>query len=873
MYKSLAIKINEHLDDDKKLDLNFKPFPSRKQVEDAVELVEKIEVGFYAAEQAISLYLWYSDLKGNKIDILDEFTESFTKKALREIAENIDCKPIKYLAMGFIDKNSVGSLLENTGEQTKDDIVENILDETIISELYEILENSSAKVVQEIKLSDTGFRVLVLKKGDDIVISYKGKKTDNRQMLPEEINYLEIVYNRIKREYSDCRITFTGYEGGADLAFINAFNIDDKKVNTALFYNEIEKIKGFIDFTEKDIDKEYKSDIDIIILECTETTKDIAKDAFCAMLVYGFFALAGKDIALGVLGGHLLVGTVIAVLWIGVEVIKKYYKKAQIKKKYEMLMEKGLIKDKKNEINGYIADDYVVKDYIEFNTIEGEKIKIKKEHAFFLIMKYDHIIISKHEDSKYKALKVSILEKSSYEMLKEVDKDLRKEIASFEMLRDDQKAEIIRERYKEKADDAERYAVYWRLEKLSKNSDIYGINGFVLEVKNSDKVEDISFEEELTEEEKIEISNGIMFANLLQIIGVMQRNYENKKRDIAEFIYLTEEGVKISNEVNEKAIKDCASYKSDYNYNPLNEYFFLPFIDQKGNFIMKNENDEKALIIREEYIISVIKSKIFFYDYFKKNKGILEIINDKNNSSPFKGALYMSHMKFMLEKWEEKYGIKESFSEKISTKLNRKEVNQYLIGILENNEMTDFIRTNNPDPVRYENKYKIPFNHEKLILKEIKKNPEVLEKCYKLDELEDGSLKIFNYTVWSNIKGKIILNPDADSVMEYKYNYLDLIIGGTLEIYAEKMLEEVIEKENFCEEYYLYDFAPELNDIALENIKNNEKATFTNPLVGDIEKCYDYHLLDEGKYQFSLNKKEDTIMARLNLYNEDLDVS
>lgn len=288
---------------------------------------------------------------------------------------------------------------------------------------------------------------------------------------------------------------------------------------------------------------------------------------------------------------------------------------------------------------------------------------------------------------------------------------------------------------------------------------------------------------------------------------------------------------------------------------------------------MKNENDEKALIIREEYIISVIKSKIFFYDYFKKNKGILEIINDKNNSSPFKGALYMSHMKFMLEKWEEKYGIKESFSEKISTKLNRKEVNQYLIGILENNEMTDFIRTNNPDPVRYENKYKIPFNHEKLILKEIKKNPEVLEKCYKLDELEDGSLKIFNYTVWSNIKGKIILNPDADSVMEYKYNYLDLIIGGTLEIYAEKMLEEVIEKENFCEEYYLYDFAPELNDIALENIKNNEKATFTNPLVGDIEKCYDYHLLDEGKYQFSLNKKEDTIMARLNLYNEDLDVS
>ena len=38
-------------------------------------------------------------LKGNKIDILDEFTESFTKKALREIAENIDCKPIKYLAI------------------------------------------------------------------------------------------------------------------------------------------------------------------------------------------------------------------------------------------------------------------------------------------------------------------------------------------------------------------------------------------------------------------------------------------------------------------------------------------------------------------------------------------------------------------------------------------------------------------------------------------------------------------------------------------------------------------------------------------------------------------------------------------------------
>ena len=99
------------------------------------------------------------------------------------------------------------------------------MDEGDLASILETLgDKMDVKLVNELKISDEdGFRVVAFKKEDEnkIVVAYKGKEPEEGELLLEEMNKLQLVYDRLKREHSGAEIIFTGYEQGADLGFIS----------------------------------------------------------------------------------------------------------------------------------------------------------------------------------------------------------------------------------------------------------------------------------------------------------------------------------------------------------------------------------------------------------------------------------------------------------------------------------------------------------------------------------------------------------------------------------------------------------------------------------------------------------------------------
>ena len=142
----------------------------------------------------------------------------FLLKALKDpvgfmkIIRSVDSKTIAKLIIGEMEEEENHQLYEE------------------IKDILNDVDEGEIEFVEEINMYDEGrykegideFRVLVLKKGDDIVIAYKGRKVENKNLLPDEMECLQLVYSRITLEYPDMSIHFTGCNGGGERAFINS---------------------------------------------------------------------------------------------------------------------------------------------------------------------------------------------------------------------------------------------------------------------------------------------------------------------------------------------------------------------------------------------------------------------------------------------------------------------------------------------------------------------------------------------------------------------------------------------------------------------------------------------------------------------------
>jgi len=176
------------------------------------------------------------------IKYLDEY--------MKGISKNLKDTSKLYWSAAVFNEGSVGSytIIDGLLEKKKDGL-NNKTKEELIKEFEKAsnLENTpEIHFRNNMNMYDNGFRVLVLKKGNDIVITYKSSKNTNEELLPEEMNCLQMVYWKIKQdeENTKCEISFTGLGAGAggDLAILSSVMYSENGVS---FCNQESKISNY----------------------------------------------------------------------------------------------------------------------------------------------------------------------------------------------------------------------------------------------------------------------------------------------------------------------------------------------------------------------------------------------------------------------------------------------------------------------------------------------------------------------------------------------------------------------------------------------------------------------------------------------------
>jgi hypothetical protein len=844
-----------------------KPYPSRKKVEQNQEKISNIKATFAAANIGLSIGYWNGGLKGatkstNK-EMLKAVINKLIKKEARSSIENLaeytDSSLLKIMSTIYFTRSSAWWVTQDLGKELTTKQQKGLEKEISADDFIKFLKERKAKIelTERLEMFDTGFRVVAFKKGDTIVISYKGKKADNNKILPQELDYLKIVYSRLKREHSDAKkIIFTGYEGGANLSFINTLAAaKEDNVNATLFYSSINELKGYIDFTCEDVDKEYKSNIEVIVLEAKGIGKQAVEKAFYAFLI----AALVNSIQIGATVSTLMTAYITALAWGGISFIKSLFKKVKIEDTYNKLEAAGFIKKEEKGIRGYITDKlseyefpdnkYLLLDVnsdmsreiaesvsknsskekdlkIEndfsmkrpnLNSMFENKIKVKKEHAVYLILNNDELNIIENpyrNDPRYHDIEYMVNISSHL-----IEKSFGEDPVRYSTIEG-------------------RAARYWRL--VKNENDIYEIRGLIQEDSTAQWCDHF---QPLMAADKEKIEQVEMLVNLMEITSNIQRNYLNYQERI-EAVYCNpeamydddQENIRISSDIlklaeTNKSLKRKALDFLDPPTLITNEFIFMPYIGENGYIDSQNPK------LRPEYKASVFKSMVQKYlecEKYQHYKSIM-MTNMKYDSSEVPLMDYS-------------YDFGETDMNEEFLKM-MKEVKAYSMD-------------------EYYGKYetKILFNHYKTILEELKENPQILEDYYQEEERKEEKLLFLR-----DINAEINLNPLSSSTLEYKYNPLDEIVGGVLELYAEDIPEteeEIKEdrKERISAITNAVFWGKEKANKIIEEVSEEakEKVKF---LKDEADKIYD-HTLEElkvAKEEFSQSdeiKEEEVSVGR-----------
>jgi len=236
------------------IDPDDEPYPSREELEESNQTGRLIELGFKFAGGFLSVFADYVGLNGNvSKDIVKGMGKNLTKRVINEGIESFDSLPLEILGSVFLNADElnaetilsilnagagpIADQLQSNYEYDVEEIIKELKEDNMSEDELENLEDDIRKILekelavdieQELCMEDTGFRVLVLKKDNQLVITYKGKRPEDNKALPKEFDYLQVLTGLLKyREEidSETQITFTGYEGGGDLSFLNKFKV------------------------------------------------------------------------------------------------------------------------------------------------------------------------------------------------------------------------------------------------------------------------------------------------------------------------------------------------------------------------------------------------------------------------------------------------------------------------------------------------------------------------------------------------------------------------------------------------------------------------------------------------------------------------
>ena len=200
-------------------------------------------------------------------DIDNLFAQKFSSKAVAEVSNRTGNLALQILSDFITRSNNLDLLRALLDRKFQADIKR--LEDKIEIDTEELREiKTEVSIGEELKLYDTGFRAVAFKKGNNIVITYRGddEVKEQKEIFPAGINRLKIFYNKVQREVDkkDINIRVTGYEKGAELGFINTM-INNEQERATFFMNDPYGLSGNLNFTPHDIDKKYTPSTKMIV--------------------------------------------------------------------------------------------------------------------------------------------------------------------------------------------------------------------------------------------------------------------------------------------------------------------------------------------------------------------------------------------------------------------------------------------------------------------------------------------------------------------------------------------------------------------------------------------------------------------------------
>ncbi|MTI60401.1 MAG: hypothetical protein FH762_10605 [Firmicutes bacterium] len=229
------------VDETLKLDEREKIDPGRESIEDIAGWKTGIRIGV----TGLSLGLSYMGVnkkytkmleKVSLQEIVNKFLSSVGKSAAQKSVEN---HAALALVMSIILYNNDPLKLTKKIVGTGEEEVLKRLSEELERNIPEDIEGEEIIFDEKLDMRDTGFRAVVFRKKvgskqgkDQIVIAYKGGEKEDKHGFPQEFELLQIIYHKIRQANPEAEISFTGYNRGADLSFINALYVDHRKVHT-----------------------------------------------------------------------------------------------------------------------------------------------------------------------------------------------------------------------------------------------------------------------------------------------------------------------------------------------------------------------------------------------------------------------------------------------------------------------------------------------------------------------------------------------------------------------------------------------------------------------------------------------------------------
>ena len=603
--------------------------------------------------------------------------------------------------------------------------------------------------------------------------------------------------------------------------------LDANLINGTLFYGNISNMKELLSFTKYNLDSNYKPWIKLSIegIKGTMTRAIIALIQRFIYIVLAKFViniiLSSKFLLMGIAltinvvscltattavtitpaiiescltvqgAGVIAAGTattlaiigfVASLFVLGIYIGIRGIKNQRIKDIYDTLDELELIQNEAHngEIKGYIIDEVLQKEAIEIEAVRQvgtkeknkkskEKVKIAIEYAIYIkdkgLEEYAPFVLRKDSSGK-DSLYIAFDGRGKTDFLKFIkskDDDIY-ELKSF--IENDESIGWNlppEDEIKTAGDDYEAYMFNTNVPYEWIVEPEVGLKKRILELREKGG----SWDGRITKEERMElnfltvkrvvllsIEEEIGFykslISILQLFGGMQRVYE-KSGEILEVIYPDiskyKKGIKIAKglpqnidqvELNEKAV---------------NEFLFMPYLDEEGYIGDK---------LRDEYLASVFKSVLAY----------------KKIVYP---SLYESfeNLKYGTEKLKR---IKHNFGEKRMNEEFRSIMSYY----------------DQPGEV-FGNNFKAAPHYYKHILKRLSdsKGQKLIDEFYEVGNIEDMEVN-FNFSRWKNllrdnddIKGEVIINPNWESSLEYKYNPEDIIVGGELRLIALDLSDEL----------------------------------------------------------------------------------